>query len=88
MSFIKFFEIDAIESFGNVPTLRKSLYDLEKQRRDFQETEPGYLDRHPKMLQNARQVKEVKKYLTNEVQSAIEDLRDNLVELQNQEIEF
>lgn len=84
----EFFEIDAIESFGNVPTLRKSLYDLEKQRRDFQETEPGYLDRHPKMLQNARQVKEVKKYLTNEVQSAIEDLRDNLVELQNQEIEF
>ena len=84
----EFFEIDAIESFGNVPSLRKSLYDLEKQRRDYQEIEPGYLDRHPKMLQNARQVKEVKKYLTNEVQSAIEDLRDNLVELQNQETEF
>jgi len=84
----EFFEIDAIESFGNVPSLRKSLYELEKQRRDYQEIEPGYLDKHPKMLQNARQVKEVKKYLTNEVQSAIEDLRDNLVELQNQETEF
>ena len=25
-----FFEIDAIESFGNVPSLRKTLFDLEK----------------------------------------------------------
>ena len=29
----EFFEIDAIESYGNVPELRKSLYDLEKTRR-------------------------------------------------------
>ncbi|MDG1139739.1 MAG: polysaccharide biosynthesis tyrosine autokinase [Opitutales bacterium] len=84
----QFFEIDAIESYGNVPSLRKSLFDLEKKRRDFQELAPGYLERHPKMLDNARQVKDVKKALTKEVQSAIDDFRDKLVELQHQESEF
>ena len=84
----EFFEIDAIESYGNVPSLRKSLYDLEKKRRDYQEIDPGYLERHPKMLANARQVKDVKKALAKEVQSAIDDFRDKLVELQHQENEF
>ncbi len=84
----QFFEIDAIESYGNVPSLRKSLFDLEKKRRDFQELAPGYLERHPKMLDNARQVKDVKKALTKEVQSAIDDFRDKFLELQHQESEF
>lgn len=84
----QFFEIDAIESYGNVPSLRKNLFDLEKKRRDYQELDPGYLERHPKMLDNARQVKDVKKALAKEVQSAIDDFRDKLVELQHQESEF
>ena len=84
----EFFEIDAIESYGSVPELRKNLFDLEKTRRDYQELEPGYLERHPKMLSNAKQVKDVKKVLALEVKSAIDDSRDKLLELQHQEGEF
>ena len=84
----EFFEIDAIESYGSVPALRKNLFDLEKTRRDYQELEPGYLERHPKMLSNAKQVKDVKKSLALEVKSAIDDSRDKLLELQHQEGEF
>ena len=84
----EFFEIDAIESYGSVPALRKNLFDLEKTRRDYQELEPGYLERHPKMLANAKQVKDVKKALALEVKSAIDDSRDKLLELQHQEGEF
>ena len=82
-----FFEIDAIESFGNVPSLRKTLFDLEKTRMRYQEGSPGYLERHPKMLENARQVNEVKNSLIKEVTSAIEDLKDK-VQLTAQEKEF
>lgn len=84
----EFFEIDAIESYGSVPALRKNLFDLEKTRRDYQELEPGYLERHPKMLSNAKQVKDVKKELALEVKSAIDDFRDKLLELEHQEGEF
>ena len=83
-----FFEIDAIESFGNVPSLRKTLFDLEKTRMRYQEGSPGYLERHPKMLENARQVNEVKNSLIKEVTSAIEDLKDKRVQLTAQEKEF
>ena len=83
-----FFEIDAIENFGNVPSLRQTLYDLEKSRQRYEEGETGYLERHPKMLQNARQVQEVKNSLIIEVTSAIEDLKDKRIQLIAQEQEF
>jgi succinoglycan biosynthesis transport protein ExoP len=84
----EFFEIDAIESFGAIPSLRKTLFDLERKRRDYQETGTGYLERHPKMIENARQVQLVKKALNKEVKSAIEDLRDKHIQLTAQEKEF
>ncbi len=83
-----FFEIDAIENFGNVPSLRQTLFDLEKTRQKYQEGSSGYLDRHPKMLENARQVHDVKNSLISEVTSAIEDLKDKRVQLSAQEQEF
>lgn len=83
-----FFEIDAIENFGNVPSLRQTLYDLEKTRLRYQEGSAGYLERHPKMLENARQVNDVKNSLIIEVTSAIEDLKDKRVQLSAQENEF
>ena len=83
-----FFEIDAIESFGSVPNLRKSLYDLERTRKRYEESSTGYLERHPKMMENARQVQEVKKSLILEVTSAIEDMKDKRVQLIAQEQEF
>ena len=84
----EFFEIDAIESFGSIPSLRQTLFDLERKRRDYQETGTGYLERHPKMIENARQVQLVKKALNKEVKSAIEDLRDKHIQLTAQEKEF
>ena len=83
-----FFEIDAIESFGNVPALRKTLYDLEKTRQRYEEGNPGYLERHPKMLENARSVQEVKNSLIAEVTASIEDLKDKRIQLIAQEREF
>ena len=83
-----FFEIDAIESFGSVPELRKSLYDLERTRKRYEESSTGYLERHPKMMENARQVQEVKKSLILEVTSAIEDMKDKRIQLIAQEQEF
>tara|TARA_Y100000022_G_scaffold50314_2_gene42703 strand:- start:2480 stop:4774 length:2295 start_codon:yes stop_codon:yes gene_type:complete len=84
----EFFEIDAIESYGSIPSLRQNLYDLESKRRDYQETGSGYLERHPKMIENARQVQLVKQALNKEVKSAIEDLRDKHIQLTAQEKEF
>ncbi len=84
----EFFEIDAIESFGAIPSLRQNLFDLERKRRDYQETGSGYLERHPKMIENARQVQLVKKALNKEVKSAIEDLRDKHIQLSAEEKEF
>ena len=83
-----FFEIDAIENYGNVPNLRQTLYDLEKSRQRYEEGSTGYLERHPKMLENARQVQEIKSSLIVEVTSAIEDLKDKRIQLIAQEKEF
>ena len=84
----EFFEIDAIESFGSIPELRSSLVTLEQQRQQYEETGSGYLERHPKMIENARQVQLVKQSLNKEVKSAIEDLRDKHIQLTAQEKEF
>ena len=83
-----FFEIDAIEGFGNIPNLRSTLYELENNRRIFEEGSNGYLERHPKMLENARQVLDVKKSLILEVAAAIEDLKDKRMQYISQEREF
>ena len=84
----EFFEIDAIESFGSIPELRSSLVRLEQQRQQYEETGSGYLERHPKMIENARQVQLVRQSLNKEVKSAIEDLRDKHIQLTAQEKEF
>lgn len=84
----EFFEIDAIESFGSIPELRSSLVKLEQQRQQYEETGSGYLERHPKMIENARQVQLVKQSLNKQVKSAIEDLRDKHIQLTAQEKEF
>ncbi len=84
----EFFEIDAIEMFGSIPALRKSLYDLERKRRDYEETGLGYLEKHPKMLENARSVQQVKNALKAEFASSIEDLKDKLRQLMLDEKAF
>jgi capsular exopolysaccharide synthesis family protein len=84
----EYFEIDAIEEYGKIPVLRKTLYDLERTRRDYGETGSGYLEKHPRMLENARSVQQVKNALKAEVTSSIEDLRDKHIQLSAQEKEF
>ncbi len=84
----QYFEIDVIEGFGSIPSLRQQLLDLELERKKFAETGTGYGPNHPKMIENARQVQEVQKLLGKEVTFAIEDLRDRHIQLDAQEREF
>jgi len=84
----EYFEIDAIEQFGRIPALRTALGDLEKERKDFEETGSGYLKNHPKMLENARSLDQVQRAFLAEVASAIEDLKDKLRQLILDEKEF
>ena len=81
----EYFEIDAIENFGSVPALHKQLFELEKTRTAY---ELKYLERHPKMLENARQILDVERMLQLEVKAAIEDLKDKYHQLEAQEQEF
>ncbi len=84
----QYFEIDVIEGFGSIPSLRKKLLDLELERKSFVETGTGYGINHPKMVENTRQVQEVQELLGKEVTFAIEDLRDRHIQLDAQEREF
>ncbi len=84
----EFFEIDAIENFGSIPSFRQKLNELEIQRKDYREIGARYLENHPKMIENARQVMKVKEALNLEVKNAIEDLRDQHFQLSAQEKEF
>lgn len=79
-----FFAIDVIESFGDVPQLRKRLKELERMRRTYE----GHSEEDPKMVENAAQMEEVRKLLEVEVRAAIEDLRDKFRELGAMEEEF
>lgn len=83
-----FFEIDAIEEYGNIPSLRQTLYNLERTRMDYKETGSGYLKKHPKMIENARSIQQVKNELEGEVTSSIKDLQDKLIQLDAQETAF
>ena len=84
----EFFEIDAIESFGGIPSLRRRLEQLVQTRQNYEETGSGYLEKHPKMIENARQIQIVKNNLNKEVKAAISDLRDKHIQLTAQEKEF
>ena len=86
----EYFKIDAIESFGNVPALQTRLFELEQTRRVFEQKQSvgGYLSNHPKMIENARQIKDVERILQLEVKASIEDLKDKYHQLEAQEQEF
>tara|TARA_B100000035_G_scaffold93383_2_gene78980 strand:- start:7921 stop:10182 length:2262 start_codon:yes stop_codon:yes gene_type:complete len=84
----QYFEIDVIEGFGSIPSLRQELLEHELQRKTYVETGTGYGPNHPKMIENARQVQEVQELLRKEVTLAIEDLRDRHIQLDAQEREF
>ena len=68
--------------------LRSTLFELERTRKRFQERDNAYLEKHPKMLENSRQVLDVKKSLISEVTAAIEDLKDKRMQFSAQEREF
>jgi polysaccharide biosynthesis transport protein len=78
----EYFEIDAIENFGSIPALRKNLYDLERTRKNYEETGSGYMEKHPKMLGNARSVQQVKNALKEEFEASIKDLNDRLKQIE------
>ncbi len=80
-----YFEISAIQSFGDVPQLRKRFGELERRRRSF---EMEHSEEAPEMLENARKIVEVEELLGLEVRAAIEDLRYKFHELDAMEMEF
>jgi len=84
----EYFEIDAIEEFGSIPALRKNLYELERTRKNYEETGAGYMEKHPKMLDNARSVQQVKNALKEEFDASIKDLNDRLKQIELSTGEF
>ncbi len=74
--FSEYFKIDEIENYGDIPNLRISLFDLYKKRRDYQEIGTGYLENHPKMQSNARQIQDTYAKLNKQVQDAIFDMKN------------
>ena len=92
----EYWEIDAIEHFGDLPELRKTLSDLERARNDFEgnflitrdknSTMPPEKD--PWMLKNERDWTTVRRQMVEETTSAIEDIKDRLRHLILAEKEF
>ena len=92
----EYWEIDAIEHFGDLPELRKTLSDLEQARRDFEgnflitrdknSTMPPEKD--PWMLKNERDWTTVRRQMVEETTSAIKDIKDRLKHLILTEKEF
>ena len=80
--FSEIFKIDEIENFANIPALRSSLFELYKQRRDYQEVGTGYLSKHPKMLSNARQIQDTYGRINKQVKDAIFDMDNRKLQLQ------
>ena len=74
--FKDFFKISEIEEFGEIPYLRKSLQELYKIRKDYEEVGTGYLSNHPKMISNARQIQSTLTQILRQIEKAISDLRD------------
>ncbi|MBO93414.1 MAG: hypothetical protein CMI32_00755, partial [Opitutales bacterium] len=81
----EYFEISAVETYGNVQALRQKLLDLETTRKAF---EVKYLEKHPKMSANTRAVQELHRLLRLEVKTAIKDLTNRVSEMASQESEF
>ena len=81
----EYFEISAIEAYGNVQTLRQKLLDLETTRKEY---DRKYLERHPMMIGNTLAIQELHRLLRLEVYTAIEDLTNRVAELASQESEF
>ena len=84
----KFLAVEALRNSGNIPELSKTLLELEQTRNEYEGTELGYLENHPKMLENARSLQERRSALMGEIASAIENLKNKLKQLAHNEAEF
>jgi len=84
----KFLAVEALRNSGNIPALSKTLLELEQTRNDYEGTELGYLEKHPKMLENAKSIHRVKNSLMAEIAAAIENLKNKLKQLADAEAEF
>jgi len=84
----KFLAVDALRNSGNIPALSKTLLELEQTRNEYEGAELGYLEKHPKMLENAKSLQEIGSALMGEVASAIENLKNKYKQLAHKEAEF
>ena len=72
--FGEFFKIKEINQFGRIAFLREDLQKLYSTRKNYQEVGTGYLENHPKMLANARQIRDTNMQILSEIRNAISDL--------------
>ena len=86
--FGEFFKINEVNQFGDNAFLRKSLQDLYIQRKNYEEVGTGYLENHPKMIANARQIKETQKQILIEIKQAIASLDEREFQLNALERNF
>ena len=86
--FGEFFKINEVNQFGDNAFLRKSLQDLYIQRKNYEEVGDGYLENHPKMIANARQIKETQKQILIEIKQAIASLDEREFQLNALERNF
>ena len=86
--FGEFFKINEVNQFGDNAFLRKSLQDLYIQRKNYEEVGTSYLENHPKMIANARQIKETQKQILIEIKQAIASLDEREFQLNALERNF
>lgn len=75
-------EVAYISGYGSIPTLKAQLADLSKQQAIYTER---YLERHPKMIENANAIDVVTQQLNRNIEQAVADLRTEFVKASNSE---
>lgn len=79
------FELSTISSFGNVEELRSRLVELMAEHSRLKER---YLERHPKLIDNLRQIDSINDLLDMQVEQAISDLKNKIKMAELQELEY
>ncbi len=78
-------EIGYISAYGNIPSLKAQLAELNKQQSILSER---YLERHPKMIELANSIDVVSAQITRNIEQSISDLRTQYVKLQDTEASY
>jgi capsular exopolysaccharide synthesis family protein len=79
------FELSSISGFGNVEDLRSQLVELMTEHSRLKDR---YLEKHPKLVDNLRQIDSINDLLDMQVEQAISDLKNKIKMAELQELEY